>query len=790
MEGSGKDQHKGFRISARTILQLGGELISSDGIAFYELIKNAFDAGSEEVRIHITVRLPHDLIEETLEQLSVAEKADPDDIEERVKEITNALAEQVPPAAPDADEFIARLQKATTVDAVKCALDDANEIRFEDTGHGMSLDDLSEVYLRVGTPARLIERRREVGRVILGEKGIGRLSVMRLGSKLLVKTSRSNEPRWNLLRIDWRDFERDLDQLVGDVPVAPEKGPKKEHPENSGTVIGINALRTNWTEDKLRHIAMTDLSRTTDPFSETDTLTIRLRFNDSPVRIERMSELLFQHAHAVVSAELKFIRGKAVLTGLTDYRYRKREQEFRLEKNDLYNAAGEVKPYVINRLGPFSVRFYWFNRGLLDPIEGIGTVTQVKRLIAQWSGGLMVYRDGFRVAPYGGPDDDWLDLDRAAFGAGGYKVNRAQLIGKVDITSRGNPQLIDQTSREGLSDCPEKAALVALLRTVLLKQFKVFIDHVDEEVSLLNAPTGEELEQRFESQEEELRRNLQRLRRIAADHPEVELAPLVARLAKQASQIRRIIRGATEVQQSAERRRGQLLDLAGIGLMAEILAHELNRSVIHALKGLSTALSASPEKRLTSLLRSAEAQLKSLQKRVTVLDSLSTTGRQRPHKFEAVEIVHEVFEGRAEQFERHEIKASVQVSPHDGVLNLRMVKGMFHQIIENMVENSVYWLKSEKRLNSGFKPSISVRIDVASTALFFTDNGPGIDPMNAEQVFMPFFSLKKRGKGLGLYVCQEYARDQGLEMSLSRKSDRTDGRLNTFVLNLAGVLKE
>src|SRR3954447_14284139 len=127
-------------------------------------------------------------------------------------------------------------------------------------------------------------------------------------------------------------------------------------------------------------------------------------------------------------------------------------------------------------------------------------MTLVRKLIAQWSGGLMVYRDGFRVPPYGGPEDDWLDLDRTSLSYKSHKVNRAQLIGKVDITSRGNPHLIDQTNREGLADCPEKAALVAILQKLISRQFRSFLDRVDEEVSLQKAPSLKDLEARFETQ--------------------------------------------------------------------------------------------------------------------------------------------------------------------------------------------------------------------------------------------------------------------------------------------------
>ncbi len=676
MDGSRGKTRQGFRISARTILHLGSELISSDGIAIYELAKNAFDAGSPDIRVEVTCRIPHDTIQEARERLAEVSKGD--GATEAAARLAHRLAEGVISGAPGANELTAGLLGAETAAEVENLLDEANEIRFVDTGHGMSLAELSEIYLRVGTPSRLLQRRNDPGRVILGEKGIGRLSAMRLGSRLFVETTRSGEERWHVLRIDWREFERDLDQMVEDIPVAPEEGRKKDDRRMSGTTIQITALRANWTEEKLRHIAATDLSRATDPFSDKSGLPIRLRFNGNPIPIDRLSELLFRSAHAVVTGEMRLRRsGGPVLRGHIDYRYRGRNQEFRLERNDLYDAAGDVKPFVLDRLGPF--------------------------------------------------------------------------------------------------------------RNVLLKQFKPFIDHVDEEVSLQNAPTVEELEERFGREEAELHHNVARLRRIAREHPEAELAPLVTRFARQAVQIRRIIRAAADVQQNVEKRRDRLLDLAGLGLMAEILAHELNRSVVHALRGLGTALSASGEDRLTSLLRSAEAQLKSLQKRVTVLDSLSTTGRQRTHKLDVGETVREVFAGRAEQFERHGINASVVVNPQKSSLVVRMVKGMLYQIIENLIENSVYWLKTEKKLNAGFKSAITARLDVTSRALFFSDNGPGIDPVNADQVFLPFFSLKKRGKGLGLFVSREYARDQGADLTLSRESDRGGRPRLLVVLHNAGA---
>jgi hypothetical protein len=79
----------------------------------------------------------------------------------------------------------------------------------------------------------------------------------------------------------------------------------------------------------------------------------------------------------------------------------------------------------------------------------------------------MMFRNGYRVSPYGDDDDDWLGLDRKALASPGYKLNKAQFIGRVSISRMMNPRLIDQTNREGLKDCDEKSVLIEVLRYVI-----------------------------------------------------------------------------------------------------------------------------------------------------------------------------------------------------------------------------------------------------------------------------------------------------------------------------------
>ncbi|TIT27692.1 MAG: hypothetical protein E5W78_18125, partial [Mesorhizobium sp.] len=56
-----------FKILARTLLELGAELISSDGVALYELIKNSVDAGSRRVRINVVSVVQRSQFDELLE---------------------------------------------------------------------------------------------------------------------------------------------------------------------------------------------------------------------------------------------------------------------------------------------------------------------------------------------------------------------------------------------------------------------------------------------------------------------------------------------------------------------------------------------------------------------------------------------------------------------------------------------------------------------------------------------------------------------------------------------------
>ena len=406
-----------FRMTARTILQLGAELISSDSIAFYELIKNAFDADSRQVDIDVYVRIGFDAYLRHRENVLTGVYSSTFSLETCKQEIIHDLD----PTAPWVNEFLGEIHSASSFPELARLLDEANFIEINDSGHGMSAEDLNEIYLTIGTHHRkkqLEERRlsRQITgrsatsvRPILGEKGLGRLSAMRLGWRLRVDTTTTGEQCWNRLDVNWREFA-DEEALVEDIPVFLTQGLQKEESSVSGTRIRISGLTSDWSSDKLEEIARAEFSKLTDPFVPQTRYPINVRFNEQIVLIPRFEGILFHYSHATVEAQYVVEDGEPRFFGEVKYKTEHRETTFNLDKDDLLAICKPLTVDPLRSLGRFSVRFYWYNRRILTAIEGIGDRAVVRKLVDAWSGGLKVYRDGFRVNPYGSLDDDWLDL--------------------------------------------------------------------------------------------------------------------------------------------------------------------------------------------------------------------------------------------------------------------------------------------------------------------------------------------------------------------------------------------
>ena len=805
----------GFKFKARVLLELGAELISSDSIAVYELVKNSLDAGSPDVTIHIDVALAHSayqqllqLLEEELRSQALGERTTVD-----LDMFEQALRQELEDAGGSTKSRSIFLQQYGTPDSLANALERlkraylrSNRILVKDKGCGMSKEDLEAVYMTVGTPSRRAEKdtfiasvvagsgrlhydyARPTNRVPLGEKGIGRLAAMRLGHYVRITTKRKGEKSWNVLRLDWRDALNDINLDASDLNFELEALPAAiDEIGFSGTEIAILSLQGDWSNTKVNNLARYELAKLADPFADfAANKFIRVRFQGAPVRVPILDQEPLSAADAVCEAQFGYDKeDQPNLRVAVDYQRLKSQRSDRLTGDHLWSCVreeptrkskkiqfvdGELIGSALRRLGPWEMKFYWFNRGRLMRNEAALWEGAVKEFLQTWGGGFLIYRDGFRVYPYGERSDDWLDLDRKALSASSFKLNRAQMVGYLRISSIANPTLEDQTNREGFRDSYEKEALKRLLRWIILAYCRPFL----EEVERKKAPPLDEVVAEVESR-------LTSSKNIAVN----TLRAMGARSPHEASNIRKVLEHLEEVSDAWERAKLRIgnfeeeierfIHLAGIGLMLEFVAHELSRVTQDTLRAVS-ARRVSPEV--------VEAQLKTLEKRVRILDELSIPGRQRRKEEDIGQIVRMLVEFHENKAAREQIRLTVtQIS--NGNFREVVEKGQVLQIIDNLLSNSFYWLRN--RLNARDLGEIAIAIDPARREVRVTDNGPGIPAGRGEEIFEQFFTTKppQAGRGLGLYIARRLAQENSASLTLA--SAGKDGAHRTFILKFGAA---
>lgn len=782
-----------FTITARAVLELGSELISSDIIAFYELIKNGFDAGTKTgIDIHFNIVLRRNSY---LLLRQKAERTKRDDAAALVAEATESLATDAEVGAlVEAKDLLAK-SVSSRADFLR-ALDKVyslSTIVISDTGSGMTRQNLVQNFLVIGTSSRKKDvdaalQRGDEKSPFLGEKGIGRLSAMRLGESLRVETAQKDDASLNELVIDWTKFSN-VDAMLSDIKIKPTSGASKPTTTWSGTRIIIGLLAEDWTATRVQRMAEYDFARLTDPFYDARRRPrIALFWNGDRVSIPSMDKALLDNSHAAVSGTFSIEDGEPVLRCALiaknlGFEHPVESESSTVTKSDLTAALVGVNKQLpasaITDIGPFKFEIYWFNRRLLRSIDGIGDLKVIRELQERWSG-IMLFRDGFRVFPYGDDEDDWLGLDRKALRRSGYTLNKTQFVGHVEISRVKNPSLLDQTNREGLRESPEQHILIELMQYVIQDQLFRFMKHVErqykgQKVDLVSA------KKRVDELNARSKAAIAKLRRLApTGSQDVDtLQQALIEFSDFADTARLRIE---EVEQESR----QMIDMAGVGLMVEVVAHELARTSENALETIDDLRGRAMPDEVKLKLASLRAQMKSLSKRIRVLDPLSVSGRQTTEVFDLGELVDEIVEAHEGQFGRHRIK--VIHKKDDGPLKVKAVKGMVVQIIENLISNSKYWLEVRALREPSRQAKILISTSSRPPTIVYEDNGPGISVENQEKVFRAFYSLKEKSqrRGLGLFIARACATQLGGTLVLDDYVSQDNSRLNRFVLELPG----
>lgn len=321
---------------------------------------------------------------------------------------------------------------------------------IEDDGNGMTYEELINGFMRISSSDKVHSPiSPNYKRKKAGKKGIGRFAAQRLGKQLIIITQTENSEHAIKATINWEDYviDSDINEVTGKIEYIDKE-------RECGTTLIIHQLNEGWsdnaiqrayryTEDLLipeplsRERAEWDKSRQDPGFKASF---YRDKVSDY-TKVMDEDTAFYDHALAVIEGYIdsegqgywRFSSNKLGVA-TTDYRKIGRERD------------DDTLHYLSARSIHFKTYYFIYERSLIPgPL-----FTYVKRLGSEM-GGLKLYRNGFRVPPYGEKDNDWLGLDESVRRKTFLFPHQNQsFFGFVEIDDVSSYLFEETSSREGL----------------------------------------------------------------------------------------------------------------------------------------------------------------------------------------------------------------------------------------------------------------------------------------------------------------------------------------------------
>lgn len=628
------------------------------------------------------------------------------------------------------------------------SIDDATEsnIIVEDDASGMTFETVINVWLEPGTDYRARQRsegRRSprFGRLPMGEKGIGRFAVHKLGREVELVT-RAHNCDEVVVRIDWDELERH--DYLSDAALRITERRPEVFENDTGTRITIGRLRETWTRRMVRSLGRSVTSMTS-PFQDVSSFQPKLILEptndwlDGILHASNVLESALFRAHATIEPELwqmdydyefmppasalrlksRLIRRRSVTLGASEMAQAGRQYLRHLEA--AARAIQERNDFDHTGVGAFTLDIYIFDldRDTRNVLQ-LGDYRGLRNYLDA-NGGVRVYRDGIRIYDYGEPENDWLELDARRVNLPAQRISNRLVVGAVHLDSRTSIGLVEKTNREGFVESPSyqlfRGAVQSAIQHIVLERNR-------DKTSLRSiAKHPRDASEPVSSALRSLRERIQQL------EYEGDLMPLVERAEREYESFRDI-----------------LLVTAGAGLTMTIVVHEVEKAV----KELNRALDrdAGRERLMELGLHLAE-----------VIDALGFVARKSEQREESASKLVEVSLRTIEyRFAYHDIKIrNAFERDNDFVLSgqRRLIVGA----LLNIFDNSIHWLNSSAPIVKQIY--IGPSFDLGSQgAIVIADNGPGLlDP--PDLLTQPFMTRKKDGMGLGLYISSQIMRAHG-----------------------------
>lgn len=654
---------KSFSISPRVLSHLGEDLIKNESIALLELVKNSYDACASKSKVDFHF-----------------------------------------------------------VDG------ELSSLLIQDDGWGMDKKLIEDVWMVVGTDNKFKNIQvNDCGRVPLGEKGIGRLGVHKLGNKIQV-TTKAKGKKEVTVKIDWtklnssrtiEDFTIDIDE--NDTPTVFTEG--------TGTQIKITELKTNWDRRELREVYR-NLNSLNSPFSnknesfKVDVTTNAYVFEGLPDFEEiQESALYFGHCRMTGNKIEQFKYEFKPWNSLIKVDRGRTKTEADLISQELIIIDEEGKEINLDDFGIGPIEFDVIIFELSSHVFNFVNTekTSIKNYLRD-NGGIRVYRDGVRVYDYGEADNDWLGLEQKRISRFAGRISNNMVIGAANISRSESLVLKEKSNREGF---------------IQNESFYAFRSAVDYALNLIVRERNvdrEKLNILYKQQRavEPVLADLNELigyvnDRVTETEVKEEILKYLTRINTQYGEVKEI-----------------LIKSANAGLNLGVVLHEIEKiiaSLTGAVERNDRDKLVGLSERLEKIVKGYSAMIKRSEIRLTPLK-------------DPIQVVLDNLEYR---FIDHNI--GVITNLNETSLDAFLAPSETISVLTNLLDNSIYWLKFARQTDRKISIYLTDQFKVAGEyyhSIVISDNGPGFN-IPPEIAIRPFITGKPHnvGSGLGLHVASQ-----------------------------------
>ncbi|EBY6940110.1 sensor histidine kinase, partial [Salmonella enterica subsp. enterica serovar Newport] len=585
---------------------------------------------------------------------------------------------------------------------------------------------------------------------------IGRFSAQRLGATLTLESNPQGLDEGLRVEFLWdQDFGAGTD--LSDVFSSITRFPKK--PEASGTILTIGLLRDAYSAaslDKIwRSVVLLQSPHRVAPVQGVVSdpgfqVHLNGMTRDEKSKHLSVESTFISQALALIEAAIEedgsaWARVTASKLGLDE----------RHEYQEKFLTTGKVR---------LSSYYFIYSANTLSGMNMKDAAEMGRR-----HGGIRIYRNGFRVLPYGEESNDWLSLDidvsRRNFL---FPANNRNFFGQIDIDSVNNPLFEETSSREGLlenavflelTEFAREAVEWAAQRIAEVRHRKTRADQRD--FRSLVKPS--ELVR-------DIRDNLK-----GSSQDESHVVPKVVKALEQAEARMIAFETTVEEEQAASLEYENMLRLlASLGLSISVFGHEVTgarEAAAAYLMVLGKRIQALPDEFKASLsplnadLGQSISRLFDIGAYISGLTS-STESREL-HTQSVLGSVQRFADQFAEYMSKQLVEFTVEVQP-SYLRTMPMHASELDAVLLNFLTNSVKSMKRAKVAHR--KVKIDARAEGRHVVIGFEDNGAGIPQDIKARIFNAFFtttvgndddSVMGPGTGLGLKIVSDISESYG-----------------------------